>query len=181
MMRTLLAISLLSMTSLHALSQLESNLPSRHQSSQITQNADGSQTATVSTDTDTPPLNAILTINEEYGWNVHFEDAPAVNASEVFDYFPEFHRTHLGFHEELQACYALKTQPFQSTFNEPDAQNGDIRSVLEKVIHDYNASGNPGKFRLDRTRQGNYVVVGAQYKSEAGPEGDYTPIFNCPT
>src|ERR1700735_4025551 len=96
MIRTLLAISLLSMTSLHALSQLESNLPSRHQSSQITQNADGSQTATVSTDTDTPLLNAILTINEEYGWNVHFEDAPTVNASEVFDYFPEFHRTHPG-------------------------------------------------------------------------------------
>jgi hypothetical protein len=180
MMRTLLTISLLSMSSLHALSQLESNLPSRHQSSQITQTADGSQTATVSTDTDTPLLNAIHTINEEYGWNVHFEDAPTVNPSEVFDYFPEFHRTHPGFHEELQDGYALKTQPFQSTFNEPDAQNGDVRGVLEKVIHDYNASGNPGKFRLDRTRQGNYVVVGAQYKAESGLEVDYTPIFNCP-
>ncbi len=106
-----------------------------------------------------------------------------VNASEVYWHdFPELHRNRPGssFDQLAIHVYSLKTQPFQSTFNKLDAQNGDIKSVLEKVIHDYNESGNPGKFRLDRTRQGNYVVVGARYKSETGPEVDYTPIFSCP-
>jgi hypothetical protein len=127
----------------------------------------------------TPLFDAVLTVNEEYGWNINYEDAPTVNASELVDNDAEFHRTHPGFHEEIQDGYVRKVQPFRSSFIELDAHHADQESVLEQIVRDYNASENPGKFRLDRTKQGGYIVVGTRYKSESGSEVEYTPILNC--
>jgi hypothetical protein len=179
-MRMFLAIGFLCLSSLPTFSQAVSNLPSPGpQNRRITHNNDGSLTATVFTYGYTPLFDAIVTINEEYGWNINYEDAPTVNASELVDNDAEFHRTHPGFHEDIQDGYVRKVQPFRSSFIELDAHHADQGRVLEQIVHDYNASENPGKFRLDRTKQGGYIVVGARYRSESGAEVEYTPILNC--
>ena len=177
-MRMLLTIGVLCLSSLPIFSQAGSRLPGL-QNSLITHNNDGSLTATVSIYSDPPLAAAILAINQEYGWDINYEDAPTVNASELVDNYAEFHRTHPGFHEDIQDGYSRKVQPFRSSFNELDERHADKDSVLEKVIHDYNESMNPGKFRLERTRQDGYVVVGSKYKSVSGIEVDYTPILSC--
>ncbi len=177
-MRMLLTIGVFCLGSLPTFSRSGSHLPGL-QNSLITHNNDGSPTATVSIYSDPPLAAAILAINQEYGWDINYEDAPTVNASELVDNFAEFHRTHPGFHEDIQDGYSRKVQPFRSSFSEFDEHHADKGSVLEKVIRDYNASTNPGKFRLERTMRGGYVVVGSKYKSESGSEVEYTPILSC--
>jgi hypothetical protein len=179
-MKRLLTVGIFCLGSLPVLSQASSILPTpSRQNSQFVHNDDGSLTATVFTHIDAPLLDAIFMINEEYGWDINYEDVPTVNPSELFDKFAETRSVHPGFHEELLDGYSLKAEPFRSTFNELDALHADKDAVLEKLILDYNASGNPGKFRLERTRQGGYVVVGNQYKSESGSEVEYAPILSC--
>lgn len=179
-MRMQVTLGLFCLSCLPIFSQIGSNLPTPGpQNSRIVHNDDGYPTATVFTYSETPLGAAILAINEEYGWDINYEDVPTVSASELVDNFAEFHRSHPGFHEDIQDGYSLKLQPFRSTFNELDAHHADKESVLEQLIRDYNASANPGKFRLERTRQDGFVVVGAQYRSESGSEVEYTPILSC--
>jgi hypothetical protein len=150
------------------------------QNSRIVHNNDGSLTATVFAYDRSLLQYPILKINEEYGWGVNYEDAPTVNASELIDENADLRRLKPGFHLELQDGLFPKTVPFFSTFTELDRSHADKKTVLQKLIADYNSSPNPGKFRLARTAQNNDVVIGAKYKSESGREVEYKPILDCP-
>ena len=139
----------------------------------------GSPTATVFTYGRTPLQEAIIQINEEYGWTVSYEDAPTVNAAEIVDDNAEFRRSRPGFHPELQDGYSPNGQPFQSTFNEINEHRADEEIVLEKLLLDYNASTNPGRYNLRRTPHGGYFVVGTSYTSESGLKAENTAILDC--
>jgi hypothetical protein len=180
-MRMLLTIGFLCSSSLLTFPQVASTARSpQQQDRRIVHHNDGSSTATVFTYGHMPLQEAILTINEEYGWGINYEDVPTVNASELVDENAELRRLNQGFHEDLMDGLSPKAKPFSSTFTELDTRHADKDTVLQKLLSDYNSSPNPGKFRLERTAQNSYVVIGVKYKSETGDEVEYKPILDCP-
>jgi hypothetical protein len=136
--------------------------------------------ATVYASTHTPLQDAILALNEEYGWSINYEDAPTVNPSDLVDDNAEFHLSHPGFHAKLLDGYSPKAKPFHSTFKEIDKRHADKDIAIGKVIQDYNESNNPGKYALIRTALNSYVIVGDEYKDKSGTEVKYSPILGCP-
>lgn len=69
---------------------------------------------------------------------------------------------------------------FASTFPEPKA--GVIAAeeeILRKVIRDYNATENPGKYVL-RVGPGEFTVVGTEVRDDEGSLQKITPILDTP-
>ena len=59
---------------------------------------------------------------------------------------------------------------FQSNFPEPSniSSNSAEEQVLQKLVSDYNASGNPGRFVVRKEAEGRYAVVGVSRRDDAG-------------
>jgi hypothetical protein len=175
-MPKLLAVSICVLgCSLIAHGQTESP-PDRNRPARIVHEDIGSPTATVYTYSRWPLLDALVEVNREYGWAVDEEDAPVVNASEIVDDYPEIRKKDPTIFGKM---LDIKGEPFHSTFDEDHAQQADVEAVLEQLVQDYNASGNPGKYKLERTASGTYDIVADRYKSQSGEEVAYTPILDC--
>jgi hypothetical protein len=52
--------------------------------------------------------------------------------------------------------------------------------VLNKIVADYNRSGNPGKFRIQKDAGGRYVVVGDSVKDDRGQDIHFASILDTP-
>jgi hypothetical protein len=114
-------------------------------------------------------LEAIRTVREEYGWNVSVEIPSFFSSYDlVDDTAVEWRNAHPG----AKGVKRTAGGRFSSTFDDP-AQNIDTaleESVLNRIVSDYNSSGNPGQYRLVKLKDGVFDVVGASVRNEEGSE-----------
>src|ERR1700691_2484964 len=91
------------------------------------------------------PLHQVLTaIREEYGWRINWEAAPCYSRFEVVDdTAPSWRIDHPNERGVTRPAGAL----FTATFTEPPEPSASSEAVvLTKIVEDYNASENPGKY-----------------------------------
>jgi hypothetical protein len=106
-----------------------------------------------------PLRQAVESLSKEYGWIVDYED-PVYSDAEAVDrkMDPVWVASHPGVRQRLVAG-----RSFESEFPE-DAKIGssvtEEKSVLQKVVSDYNKSGNPGQFTLVDEGGGRFAIVG---------------------
>lgn len=136
----------------------------------------GAPTATVFTYGRRPLEEALIRFNREYGWAIDYEDAPVVDASEIVDDNASFRLNDPNYPEKE---LFPKGQPFTATVSEDQPGSADVATVLQQLLTIYNASGNPGHYRLARTSQGTFVMEGDRYRSESGGEVSYAPVLGC--
>lgn len=114
-----------------------------------------------------PLSQAIEAISQEYGWIVDFEDPLYRSHFDLVDATdPKWRATHPTAKGAMRVSGGL----FQSSFPEPSSiSSGDAEEqVLQKLVADYNSSGNPGKFIVRKEAEGRFAVVGTSRKDENG-------------
>jgi hypothetical protein len=133
------------------------------------------ETATVFTYSRRPLLETIELLNDEYGWNIHYEDAPTLDPSEVVDDDAEFRKAHPGY----QRGYEPKGEPFHSVFEAGDTSPVGEEAILQQVLRDYGETTNPGRYALERTTQNGFAIVGSEYHSPSGASVEFEPPLSC--
>lgn len=116
-----------------------------------------------------PLFQAIAAIGQEYGWTIDFEDPPYQSQFDLVDSTdPEWRSSH----PNSKGVTRVAGGGFQSTFPEPSTfVSEDAREqVLEKLVSDYNSSGNPGKFIVRKEAEGRYAVIGVSRKGGSGQD-----------
>ena len=116
-----------------------------------------------------PLMQAIATISQEYGWTVDFEDPPYRSHFDLVDDTDPAWRAN---HPNTKGVTRVSGTLFQSNFPEPSAipsQNAE-EQVLQKLVADYNASGNPGKFVVRKEAEARYAVIGISRRDETGKD-----------
>lgn len=129
-------------------------------------------TATVRANSADPLMDAISAVSREYGWVVDYEDPPYAG-------------TDLTVHPSpapgAPPYTIVAGGPFQSTYTETpnmwSSRTAEL-SVLEKIVSDYNASGNPGDFTVLALRDGSYDVVGISTRDNRGGRVSATPLLS---
>jgi hypothetical protein len=114
-------------------------------------------------------------MREEYGWVVNFEEPPYQSALDLGTFpWP----AHPG-----ATWRVVGGGSFQSNYTEtPDMWSSPRLqlNVLEKVISDYNQSGNPGGFAVRTESDGKCTVVGVSMRDDSGRQVAVTPILDTP-
>lgn len=124
--------------------------------------------ATVLANSPRPLAQAVAGLSEEYGWLIDFEDPPYYsNYDLVDDTAPAWRTSHPGA-KGVTIIAGGKFQsefPIKSNLNEAPQ---DEEGILDKIVSDYNHSGNPGVFVAQKEEDGRFAVIGAQVKDEGG-------------
>jgi hypothetical protein len=126
-----------------------------------------------------PLSQAIEAISQEYGWTVDFEDPLYQSRFDLVDATdPKWRATHPSEKGATRVSGGL----FQSSFPEPSSiASGDAEEqVLQKLVADYNSSGNPGKFIVRKEAEGRYAVIGASRKDENGRDEAVNALLDTP-
>lgn len=137
-------------------------------------------TATVKADYARPLQQAISAVREEYGWVVNYEDPPYQGSHDLIDMTNPNYRT---THPNAKVVLGPAGGPFQSTYPEtPKMWSSPAAelNVLEKIVFDYNQSGNPGNFVVRELPDGSFDVVGDSIHDNAGAEVSITPVLDTP-
>ncbi|MGH9604738.1 MAG: hypothetical protein ACRD3N_03450, partial [Terracidiphilus sp.] len=112
--------------------------------------------ATVAVNDPAPLAQAIIGVREEYGWVVDYEDPPW-QSGDLHDVSPAaWHAAHPGRRGSMEPDGGA----FQSTYAVcPDmwGSASEELQVLNKIVSDYNASGNPGRFIVRVQTDGSYA------------------------
>lgn len=116
-------------------------------------------TAKVISNEPRPLRQAVESLSKEYGWIVDYED-PVYSDAEAVErkMDPEWVARYPGGRQRLVAGHS-----FESEFQEDTKIGSSVaeeKSVLQKVVSDYNKSGNPGQFALLEEGTGRFSVVG---------------------
>jgi len=115
-------------------------------------------TAKVMSNEPRPLHQAVESLSGEYGWTVDYED-PVYSDAEVVDRTePVWVASHPGVRQRLVAGHR-----FESEFPEVARIGSSVteeKSVLQKVVADFNKSGNPGQFTLVDEGAGRFAIVG---------------------
>ena len=123
-----------------------------------------------------PLMQAVEAISEEYGWTLDYEDPPYQSHFDVVDVTaPEWRAAHPHDKGAITIAGGL----FRSNFSEPSAENGEEK-VLEKLVADYNASGNPGKFAVRKVTDSRYAIVGVSRRDEQGSDQAINALLDTP-
>lgn len=105
-----------------------------------------------------PLRQAVESLSEEYGWNIDYEDPVYSDAEAIDRTDPAWTASHPGVRQHLIAGHS-----FASVFPEV-TKTGDTRAekrqTLEKIVADYNKSGNPGQFMLIDEGANRFAIVG---------------------
>lgn len=114
-----------------------------------------------------PLSQAIEAISQEYGWTVDFEDP---HYTSHFDLVDDTDPTWRANHPTAKGVVRVAGGFFQSNFPEPSTitTGNPEEQVLQKLVADYNASGNPGKFLVRKEAEGRYAIIGVSRKDENG-------------
>ena len=139
----------------------------------VQHNADN--TATVTANYPSPLLQAIGAVRIEYGWQVNYEEPPYFSQYDLVDNTDPKWR---ASHPLAKGVTRAAGGQFTSMFPEPTGASEE--EVLKKIISDYNASGNPGKFELRKERDQQYSVVGVAVKDENGKDRTVVPLLDTP-
>ena len=121
-------------------------------------------TGTLTANFPRPLAQAVEAISQEYGWIIDFEDPPYHSQ---FDLVDDTDPTWRANHPNAKGVVRVSGGLFQSSFSEPSSENTE-EQVLQKLVADYNSSGNPGKFIVRKGAEGRYTVIGASRKDENG-------------
>ena len=126
-----------------------------------------------------PLQSALAAIAEEYGWVIDFEDPPYRSRYDLVDNTdPQWHANH----PSEEGVTRIAGEAFESEFQEGldiGTPSGEER-VLNKIVSDYNTSGNPGKFAVHREGRGRYAVIGKFIKDESGRDRHVSAILDTP-
>ena len=124
-----------------------------------------------------PLMQAVEAISQEYGWIVDFED-PLYQSH--FDLVDDTDPKWRASHPNEKGATRVSGGLFQSSFPEPSSiSSGDAEEqVLQKLVADYNSSGNPGKFSVRKEADGRYVLVGVSRKDETGKDETVNPLLD---
>jgi hypothetical protein len=116
-----------------------------------------------------PLMQAIATISQEYGWTVDFEDPPYRSHLDLVDDTDPVWRAN---HPNAKGVTRVSGGLFQSNFDEPSTiSSGNAEEqVLQKLVSDYNSSGNPGKFVVRKEADARYAVVGVSRRNDTGTD-----------
>lgn len=135
---------------------------------------------TVKADFARPLLQAITAVREEYGWVVDYEDPPYSGKHDVMDMTNPAYR---AAHPNASVVLGPAGGPFQSTYQETAntwSSTATERQVLEKIVSDYNRSGNPGNFSVRELPDGSFDVVGTSIHNDSGNDVAVRPILDTP-
>jgi hypothetical protein len=125
-----------------------------------------------------PLMSAITAINEEYGWTVDFEDPPyRSNFDLIDDTAPQWRAEHPNAKGVTRVSGGL----FKSSFPEPSTISDNAEEqVLQKLVSDYNATGNPGRFAIRKEEEGRFAVVGVARKDVTGKDEPVEVLLDTP-
>lgn len=126
-----------------------------------------------------PLMQAIEAISQDYGWIVDFEDPLYQSHFDLVDATdPKWRASHPNGKGATRVSGGL----FQSSFPEPSSVTSDNaeEQVLQKLVADYNASGNPGKFVVRKETDGRYAVIGVSRKDETGKDETVNALLDTP-
>jgi hypothetical protein len=137
----------------------------------VEHNADN--TATVTANYPSPLLQAIGAVRIEYGWQVNYEEPPYFSQYDLVDATDAKWR---ASHPLAKGVTRAAGGQFTSRF--PEAANASEEELLKKIVSDYNASGNPGKFELRKEGAQSYSVVGVAVKDEKGNDRTLVPLLD---
>lgn len=115
-------------------------------------------TAKVMSNEPRPLRQAVESLSEEYGWVVDYEDPIYSDAETVARTEPLWVASHPGVRRRLVGGHR-----FESEFPEVSrtgSSAAEEKSVLQKVISDFNSSGNPGHFTVVDEGAGRFAIVG---------------------
>jgi hypothetical protein len=99
-----------------------------------------------------PLMQAVEAMGQEYGWIVDFED-PQYRSH--FDLVDDTDPTWRANHPNAKGMVRVSGGLFQSTFPEPSTISENVEEkVLQKLVADYNASGNPRQIRGPQRNRG---------------------------
>jgi len=123
-------------------------------------------TAKVISNEPRPLHQAVESLSEQYGWVIDYEDPIYQDAETIERAEPRWVASHPGIKQRLVAG-----RKFESEFPEISKMGSSLteeKSILQKVVEDFNKSGNPGQFTLVDEGGGRFAVVG-QTKGAAHP------------
>jgi hypothetical protein len=104
-------------------------------------------------------LQTVNGIADEYGWALSYEEAPYISAIDLVDHTPPEWRSAFPNGRRFWRARGGSLVTRYSEDASGRATSLDERQVLSRVVSDYNASGNPGKFAVRTLAHGGYSVV----------------------
>lgn len=129
----------------------------------------------VSANSPRPLDQAIEAIRREYGWVIDYED-PMYTPSDLVD---DTDPTWRADHPHEKGVTRVAGGAFRAEFpmgNGMRIGSSDEEGVLEKIIADYRASGNPGEFTLRKEGDNRFAVVGVH--KTRGIANDDAPVLD---
>jgi hypothetical protein len=136
----------------------------------------GSSVAVVANDP-RPLLQALFAIREEYGWRVNWEEAPGYSHFDAVDSTdPKWRANHPGEKGVTRPAGGRFVGAFPEVEGAPDA--GVEKSLLAKLVQDYNATENPGKYVLRADPDGQMTIVGTKVRDETGALQEVAPLLD---
>jgi hypothetical protein len=125
-----------------------------------------------------PMDQALEAIAEQYGWVIDYEDPPYGSSDLVDDTDPAWRKAHPAEKGVTRVAGSMFRAEF-SVDGDMVAGSPDEERVLDKVVADYEASGNPGDFVLKKEGvAGRYAVVGVAARDGNGNSRRYDPILD---
>lgn len=119
-----------------------------------------------------PLYQVVEAFRREYAWVIDFEDPPYFS---TFDLVDDTDPAWRASHPDSKGVTRVAGGFFQSTFSESPGHT-DKEEVLQKIISDYNSSGNPGKFALRKEGEDRFALVGVG-RRDAKEEDESVPVF----
>jgi hypothetical protein len=182
-MRFLIIILVAMLSAVHTYAQAQNDQARQARHSRYMENAevrrlDNSMTITAN---DSRSLaQAVTALSEEFGWAIDFEDPPYYSKYDlVDDTDPQWQAAH----PHAKGVTVISGDTFQTQFvKTPDTETSraEAERVLNSVVSDYNASGNPGRFSVKNEGDGRFAVVGTYVKDDNGQDRAMTPILDTP-
>lgn len=139
----------------------------------------GGSVVTVTANDPIPLFQALYAVRLEYGWQISWESAPGYSR---FDLADDTGTKWRAAHPEEKGVTRPAGGLFTGTFPEPrDASDPDAeRLVLARLIQEYNATDNPGRYVLRVDPDGQLTVVGTEVRDETGSLQEISPLLDTP-
>lgn len=137
-------------------------------------------TVTIHADDPRPLAQALDSISREYGLSIGYEDPPYRSWFDLYDATAEsWKRTHPDGPRGL----TVNGGAFDARYAESSGARptlAELKSIVDSVVADFNASGNPGRFEVRELAAGGLAVVGISVADEQGAQTDIVPILDTP-
>jgi hypothetical protein len=183
LMRFLIFILVVILSAVHTHAQAQNDQARQARQSRYMENAEVRHVAdsiTVTANDSRPLAQAVTALSEEFGWSIDFEDPPYYSKYDlVDDTAPQWRAAH----PNTKGVTVIAGDTFQTQFAKTpsvETSHADAERVLDGVVSDYNASGNPGRFTVRNEGDGRFAIVGTYVKDENGKDQTISPILDTP-